>query len=248
MDIAFRLIYGSCILLAAIGILFLFHYMKDKQTQRKIEYAEKLVQQQKAQYDLLFEQNSTIIKRNHDYKNFIIGILSELERKNYDAVKQKLLGELQAIQSVSEKTLTGSSIIDTILNHKIALAETKGAKLALSYKNVRDIHISGIDLSILLGNALDNAIEAAEKVEEKDRKTVRLFIALQGEKVIITVTNFVSHSIETDYLKTAKGDPALHGFGIINMKAIVSKYNGEISFSCVDNVFKTSIFMNNCAK
>lgn len=250
LNLSLNFVYIVSLILLVMSNVLIFHYIdgivETLQNEQRLAYAEKLVQQQKKQYDLLFEQNHTIMKLKHDYKNFIIGTLSELEQKKYSSVSKRLHNEINAIEDFSKKALTGNSIIDTILNHKIAAAKDKNISIDLSYKNIHQINISGIDLSILLGNALDNAIEATEKLLEKNNKNISVFIAQQDQRIIITITNFVLNNIEIDNLKTSKDDTLLHGYGIINMKNIATKYNGEISFSCVNNIFRTSIFLNNC--
>ncbi len=110
------------------------------------------------------------------------------------------------------------------------------------YSKLKYLDISGVDLSIILGNAIDNAIEATEKLENELDKIVEVGVFYKGKQVLITVENKVRENIDTEIFRSSKGEH--HGYGIINMKAIVEKYNGTIDFSCENGVFSVFVILN----
>ena len=213
--------------------------------ENKLMVAGELVKKQAEQYSLILSNHQQILKIRHDYKNFLIGILSELSQSNYEDIQNKLQIELKELSSTYRDVVSGNSIIDTIVNYKISSAKEKGIEIDYSYKGLANICVSGIDLSILLGNALDNAIEATEKLSNPDQKKISLFIILRGSKVIISIKNRVEREIDIQNLRTDKKDTVLHGYGILNMKTIAKKYNGDVLFTCNDFIFQTTIMIDN---
>ena len=209
--------------------------------ENKLILAEKMIEQQQKQYQMMFEENEVIHKLRHDQKNFIIGLLSQIQNKDYDEMVKQLNAQLQELQAGSGQNICGNSVIDTIINYKISEAKKKNIKIDFHYKGLHNIQISGIDLAILLGNALDNAMEATEKIEETEKRTVELYIYLKGNQLVVIIENNVIQNVDVDHLQTEK--TGNHGYGVVNMKSVVNKYAGSLSFFCEDKVFKTVIVL-----
>ena len=209
--------------------------------ENKLILAEKMIEQQQKQYQMMFEENEVIHKLRHDQKNFIIGLLSQIQNKDYDEMVKQLNAQLQELQAGSGQNICGNSVIDTIINYKISEAKKKNIKIDFHYKGLHNIQISGIDLAILLGNALDNAIEATEKIEETEKRIVELYIYLKGNQLVVIIENNVIQNVDVEHLQTEK--TGNHGYGVVNMKSVVNKYAGSLSFFCEDKVFKTVIVL-----
>ena len=200
-----------------------------------------MIEQQQKQYQMMFEENEVIHKLRHDQKNFIIGLLSQIQNKDYDEMVNQLNAQLQELQAGSDQNICGNSVIDTIINYKISEAKKKNIKIDFHYKGLHNIQISGIDLAILLGNALDNAIEATEKIRETEKRIVELYIYLKSNQLVMIIENNVTQNVDVDHLQTEK--TGNHGYGVVNMKSVVNKYAGSLSFFCEDKVFKTVIVL-----
>lgn len=209
--------------------------------ENKLILAEKMIEQQQKQYQMMFEENEVIHKLRHDQKNFIIGLLSQIQNKDYDEMVNQLNAQLQELQAGSDQNICGNSVIDTIINYKISEAKKKNIKIDFHYKGLHNIQISGIDLAILLGNALDNAIEATEKIRETEKRIVELYIYLKSNQLVMIIENNVTQNVDVDHLQTEK--TGNHGYGVVNMKSVVNKYAGSLSFFCEDKVFKTVIVL-----
>ena len=210
----------------------------------KLAAASELIAMQSQQYEDMIAHNDYISRLRHDQKNFILGILSELEQENYDAIKASLKKE---IAQLNESSLVNYSqgIIGAVVEHKKAAATERGIKIESSLSAVKNIQISPIDLSVILGNAIDNAIEATEKVEDPEKKVVLLNVSAPKGTIVITIKNPVSDTVDVRSLTSTKDDGDSHGFGIISMKKLAEKYCGEVFFSCENNEFKTNIVLRN---
>ncbi|WP_374937176.1 ATP-binding protein [Bacillus clarus] len=104
------------------------------------------------------------------------------------------------------------------------------------------------DLCIILGNALDNAIEACKKVLDMNRRFIHIHIFRKKVYLIIKITNsraterFVH---EKKLFHTTKEDKINHGFGLQNINKTVQKYDGHLHIKTTDNTFYLSIIMKN---
>ena len=106
--------------------------------------------------------------------------------------------------------------------------------------------MDSIDFSVLIGNAIDNAIEATQSVKTHD-KVINITIMTKNSNLLIIVKNPVDAKIDTQNLATTKKEFELHGFGVLQMTNLVEKYGGDIFFECDDKQFKTTIILNNNA-
>lgn len=106
------------------------------------------------------------------------------------------------------------------------------------------INIEDEDIVTLLANLLDNAIEAADKVTDKQRVIKIQFVDEQG-KVTISVRNPVGEALkkEGNRILTSKANKKEHGIGIINIQNVVRKYNGESIYSCSNGYFTHSVII-----
>lgn len=212
-------------------------------TENKLALAEQLIKKQSDQYKMLMYNNQSIIKMRHDCKNVLLGILSEMEAGSYDNVKSKLTANLTELESLAYMNITGNSVFDIILTYKTAQAESHGIKLSCQCHSLSNLDIPGTDISVLLGNALDNAIEATKKLSDDCEKKISVIIAYRNGCIWITVLNSVNKNIDTNNLSTDKMDSENHGIGIVTMRKIVEKYNGELYFECLKKQFKTVIIL-----
>ncbi len=206
----------------------------------KIAHANKLIELQTAQYRAMVENSYKLNKTKHDFKNFCIGLVAELNAGNTAAVEEKLCEVYEEAQLIKTDT---ANVIELLLQAKAEDAARREVSLQYECCNLPELRFSDVDLSIILGNAIDNAIEACERLEEK--RTVEVFVAFRNNIVIITVKNPVKENVDVNALHSTKADKAMHGFGIISMKQLVEKYEGELIFSCENESFTTTVIMNN---
>lgn len=101
-----------------------------------------------------------------------------------------------------------------------------------------------IDFTVLVGNCLDNALEATAKIKDPNKRWISIKINLDGTRLSMLVSNSVSISERVDvtnHIKTSKKDKTHHGLGLKSIKKTVSKYNGVMDFDCNDERFVIAI-------
>ena len=174
----------------------------------------------------------------------LIQIISQSKQNALKKVNEELIqmywkvGEYLSTESA--KTSFGDAYIDSLISHKLYEAKEKGIDIEVSCNIISIGKINPPDLGILIANALDNAIEASEKVEDKK---ITLKVMMKGSYLHMIFTNYCINK-EIDLSKTSKlHDKRNHGYGIKSMKHIVSLYNGRIKFDRKDNLMEVSVIL-----
>ncbi len=236
------LIGYSLLLLANMMIFNIIDALYDKAFfDSKIAMADKIIEAQKVQYSELIESTKQVMKVRHDYKNFCIGLVSELKEGRTEEAIALLQNEFQNNRNLSELS---DDILHTVVEIKNKEAKEKGIQLDFEYHALEKLMIPSIDMAVILGNALDNAIEATEKVTIH-LKRISLYSAIKNNTAIITIKNPTVEHVDVERLITTKSEINKHGFGIVSMRQLVEKYNGELVFSCEDKVFSVTIVLVN---
>lgn len=208
---------------------------------------EKLV----LEIDLKSKQNDEDIIRmhkemigwRHDMRNHVNTVLGLIER-NASNEAIEYIKEVDKRTSDFEKIrYTDNVALDSILTSKINLAKEKGINVKLELNISCEIKLTNIEICTLLGNLLDNSIEACEKLEND--KIIDLKMLAQEDKLIIKIKNNTNGKVnnENGVFKTTKTS-GIHGIGLSQINDIIKKYNGYIKRSHENNVFNTNIMIN----
>lgn len=137
---------------------------------------------------------------------------------------------------------TNHPIVDSVINQKFKQSKRKGIPLLMSINDLGNLKMEDEDIVILLGNLLDNAIEACEKIETNP-KWIKVRFLVQEENVIISVRNPILELIEIEDGKiiSTKDNRAEHGIGLKNIQSVVDKYGGECAYSSNQGFFTYTI-------
>lgn len=177
----------------------------------------------------------------HDYKHKIIAIKYWLDEGNVESVKEFIDKESENLTQKVFYIKTGNDVVDAIVNTKQKLAEEKNIVFAMNIAVPASCRVSDIDLVCILGNLIDNAIEACEKQEKKH---IDVIIKEVKKLLIIKVINSYEERLKEEPLTTKK-EKALHGIGLRNVKNIVDKYDGTYEMiQDEDEVITTIMILN----
>lgn len=179
----------------------------------------------------------------HDYRNHIQVLKNYAQNGDLDSINSYLDELDKDLQTVDTAIKTGNKITDAILNSKISLAKSKNIKISCDANVPIALSISEVDLCIIMGNLLDNAIEASLKLPESER-LIRIYIDIKGKQLYISVTNFAAQEKQKkigNVFKTTKGEG--HGFGLIRIDEIIKRYKGYISRNSESGAFTTEVLL-----
>lgn len=199
---------------------------------------------QKQQYDYQLQQSVAVRRFKHDLVNHI-GVLRELMNEKKTEEAKEYIDTLWNIQDEFDlKIHTGDSFLDVIVNYYLYLAIRENIEFVVLGKLNEKMPLEMFDITTLMGNILQNAVEAAVKA---DVPRIRVEFVEHKKEIFIVVSNSVVKKIntKTDFFMTSKKDKENHGFGLKNIAATVEKYHGECYMeSIVENreaLFKISI-------
>lgn len=229
-----------------IVIFVIFKEMEHLQ-QEKMQ-AALLKQQNEAQeafYKESIQKNQQLKEIIHDEKNFLLGLIGLLQNQQINRAIVEMENKIdQLVGNITD--YTGIISLDTVLTAKVEQAAQAGIALRPAIALYGEIYIEFLDLVVLLGNALDNAIEATKQVM-KEEKVIHVTMKLQDDFLLLEVRNPVCKKvkIQNNWIITSKQDSYLHGLGLSNMKRVTNKYNGTMLLNCSETVFELKILMEN---
>lgn len=181
------------------------------------------------------EHQDEIRKINHDMKNILLSVMGAIDKTDNKKAEEIISSCLDKISCEYEY---GNDTLSMLINSKKAAAERQN--ISFEYQAVTSsIEINETDLCILLGNMLDNAIEACchVKVERRIEFKIR---SLENILYISCRNTCTENKLN---LETQKLDKHNHGIGIKSMNEIVDKYGGNIHFECDDGLFVCEIIL-----
>lgn len=216
-----------------------------------ISYEEKykkiILAKQNEYYINHFElMERSIRERNsekHDFKNHL-SVISTLIQKNEQGKAEEYIKRIMdRYQSVKEYNYTGNLEIDSLINYKIQEAEKNDIKMNAELSIPENLQVDSYDMTIILGNIIDNAIQATKKIEKN--RNIDLKINFTKGRLLITMTNPFNGEIkyENNRLTTLHEDKDNHGFGLSNVNAVLEKYNGTLDIEHTNNLFSLTILM-----
>ena len=248
------LLYGSsegtealwiCVstLIINLSVFYLYHMMVEnyKNVRENDIYKQQTYAYQN-QLDVIMESQNCIKALRHDMKNHILALQMLLQKKDWEEADRYLSSMQDFMANPSEYITTGNDTIDSLLNYKLQRANDVLNTVEARINIPERLILHSFDLNVVLGNLIDNAIEAASQTEEKKLK---IAIKLDKGVLFINIRNSCQGIAEgkVQHLETTKADGPNHGIGLRNVRRIVEKYHGEMDFLCEGGKFETDIIM-----
>ena len=179
----------------------------------------------------------------HDYHNHIQAMQACLALGDTDGL-DAYLGRLnQDLARVDTVLKTGNVMVDAILNSKLSLAKARQVAVHAKAAAPKRLTVADVDLCVLLGNLLDNAIEACAGLPDSDARFLRVYLGVLKGQLYISVTNAAGSDIRragSGYVSTKGGG---HGFGLTRIDRIVEKYGGYVNRQHEPGVFATEVLL-----
>lgn len=214
---------------------------KKSQMRQELAVMNLLWKKEQEQYELARENIALINQKCHDLKHQIRAIrnVSSEERDRY-------LEEIEDSVRIYEAIVkTGNEVLDTILTEKSLYCKERGIVVSCVADGSQMDFIHTVDLYAILGNAMDNAIEAVEKFKQAEKRQIDVLIYRQQNFLVINVINPLKGELvyEEELPVTTKGDRKYHGFGLKSMRYLVKKYDGFLNVSTEDGCFSLKILI-----
>lgn len=225
------LITSASLFLYSLLVSHIRHKEADKMNRELLDL-------QNAYYVELQKKNWDIRCFKHNIKNHIICLKYLLENKNLTAAVEYISQMEEQIKQFSPRYHLGNPVVDAILNEKSTFINEKNIDLKTHGTFPHTIKITDYDLCTIFANALENAVEACNEVTGK--RFIKIQIGYYNEYLSIIIVN---SSVAEKDLKTSKKDKVNHGYGLVNIKKTVEKYNGNLKIEQAHESFKVDIIL-----
>lgn len=246
----FAAICCICFLIVDLSTFLLYHavcqnaaHIKQRDSYRQLLYYYK------NQIAVIVESQNSIRALRHDMKNHFLHLRIQLENKKYEDALCYLDAMMENLKGNMEYVSTGNTEADCLLNYKIRIAKKVLKKVEYQIQIPVDCEWKSFDFNIVMGNLLDNALEAAQDSEEKFLKIV---IYVNKGILLIHVANSYKNIPSRkgrQFLSTKqKSDingmkEACHGIGLQNVKRIVEKQNGDMELHYENGLFEADVML-----
>ena len=225
--------------LVTLVIYLLYRLLDGIYDRRVAAYQNKLL---KNEVDEVHNIYLTMRGWRHDYHNHMQSVKAYLAMNNLAEARAYLDALEQDLEDINLLFNTGNINADAVLNAKISLAVKKGIKV--DYKAVvpKTLAVSDIDLCVVIGNLIDNAVEACEKVAP-EHQFIRLYIGILQKQLYLSVSNATCETVrkfDEQYISSKRGN---HGHGLKRINKIVDKYGVFINRKNEPGVFVTEIML-----
>lgn len=242
LDKVIGFFFGVVFLVTFLTLTLIFRI--EKASRREIETRLKLQQiemELKKNQDMI-SVTENLRKLRHDMNNHYGLIRNFIYTKNYEGLKEYVDQLYVDVDKANDMVISENKVLSVILNLKKSKAKAQEIDFQ-SFVTADNLNMQEKDITTLLGNILDNAIEGAAK--SKGIKYIDFSIQKTESGCVISCENSIGEKpvIKRGKLITSKSNASHHGLGTENIRDIVTKYRGEIRFDFDDEIFSVRIIM-----
>lgn len=226
------LIIASGLLYTEIVIVFYTISLQEKEnTQHSLELANHHYAMQKEYYEQFHSQQEQTQALWHDIKKYIRAVEAE-------GNSSESLGQLQkAVDSITSVVDVKNRVVNIILNEYVQIAKQEETEFALDVRIPSELSITAADLYIILGNTLDNALDACGKLPKEERK-ISLQLLLHNQMLFYRISN----PYTPEYLTRKRS--RFHGYGLKNVRECATRNNGTMDISTDNNQYTVTVLIN----
>lgn len=225
--------YLAVILLDCIAVMYQKSVYELAGSEREQERYRLLLEQNRKQYQISKDSMEQVNIKCHDLRHQ----LRHFRKEN--RVDEAALQEIErAVDNYDTTVHTGNAALDVILTEKMLICRNRKIGFTCMAEGKGLDYIDPTDLYALFGNALDNAIEATERLDDAEKKQISLTVRPIGGFYSIQLQNYCSEPLQFEHgiPQTSKPDKQNHGFGVRSMQLLTEKYGGELSFRQEEDV------------
>lgn len=220
------------VFIGILGLMLEFNMLSLKNIEHENAVINKLMHESRENYEFEKSMIDLVNVKCHDLKHQ----LACLEKHRSAEELKELKDTIESYDSIFK---TGSDALDVVLLKKVKLCREKEIELTCLADGEKLSFMSEADIYTLFGNVLDNAISAADKVKEKDKRIICINIMQTGSFIDIQTMNYYEGVLNyvNGLPRTDTNDMLFHGFGMRSIKMITEKYGGDMRIRDEENIF-----------
>ena len=226
---------------AVVSVILTVLILKNKYDRRLSDFQDSVLKKQRDEVQNIYQ---TMRAWRHDYHNHMQSIKAMLEMGKKEELSEYLDNLEKDLDSIDIAIRTGNVGLDAILSSKVSIARKNNIEVNCTAKVPQDLTVSDVHLCAIVGNLMDNAIEACEKIPQGTApRFIRIYIGLFKSQLYISVTNSTceKHRKRLSELVTSKlGE---HGFGLRRIDKLAEKYDGYVNRKNEPGVFAPEVML-----
>ncbi len=218
------IVYPICVssVFSGFGCIYLAAYIC---ASMRTAYRVRELERKQAYYRDRMKDEDRVRGIYHDMKNHLLVL--QAQAGDGQEIRRSVQGLQDQIRAYEDYYHTGNEFLDIIIRDKARAAQDKGIDFSAMLSLEDSAFLDSLDISTIFGNALDNAIEASEKLPEGQRAIIAKAGRIR-DILVVSVENNAPPEAEA-FGRTTKKDERAHGFGIPNIKKAVERYGGQCS-------------------
>ncbi len=234
---------GICVLIICLVMFYIYHFFLNHiENEYKNRLLEEIISGYKKELNLIKKSELKVEGMRHDLKNHLLELKALSEKRQYNKLSSYIEDMYNDLPNGKKYSKTGSYELDSLINYLIE-EDGRGLKdVNVKITVPESIEINNYKLNIIIGNLLQNAIEAALKSEEK---RLSLNIKMVNNILLINIENSFSNIINFDgeEIISTKTGIEKHGIGLKNVKRIVEEQRGMMDIIAKDNSFTVKVLI-----
>lgn len=224
---------------------FIFFEKEEELEEQNLKefFLKQQIKNQRTYYQSLESSNEEMRKIRHDLKNAFIALSGYLDIGDVNAAKQYVDRQIHTIKQLTYST--GYPAIDAVVNDKKTKALEKNIQFDMKISLPKELLVDEMDLCVILGNALDNALEACERMPCGQGEII-LSLRKTGEMLLLDIKNPIDKEPVKDSngMVTTKKDQVNHGFGLKTIYQLTKQYDGTMDYEVKNGWFYLMINLN----
>ena len=240
------------LMITAVGIMYIniivYALFEALIKQSEVELKHKLTSQQYElqlkHYEQLIDNRRKILEMIHDFKNHIIAIEALASENKMLQLWDYLHAIKKETGNIIKTVDTGHPVIDAVLDEKKHVANNAGIDMSIKVMLPEAFGVTNVDICIVLGNAIDNAIEACQKIRDNNiKKEINIKLFVNKSYLVIVISNTTAGPVAAADAENLNEKKLIHGYGLNNIKHTVEKYGGNMQITQTDQTFTLNLIM-----
>ena len=240
-----KLAFAAIVVMMTGGVIL--YYVLSYGLERQRNLRERLAQQPleglQMQYELITQQQMELGRQRHELKNLYLSIESMAEKQDTAGILELVRQKGALLAEGKGRAATGNRVVDAVLNYRIEREEVQEISYELKLNIPTTLNLSDVILSGVLGNLLDNAIEASLYLPREARQVI-VSMYIDRKNLFLEVINNFDGTIRTDgkgQLVTRKKDKTGHGYGLSVIQDLLDAKDGNIQLLWSDRQFQARV-------
>lgn len=238
------------LVLISLGYMLIFMGIASSSKVISLQYNYKIVENQvelqRQNYKKLSETIELLYALKHDIRHHFSAIKTMVAEQKNGRALEYIEQFNQSEQYKTIPTLCDNFAADSIIKYYMSIALGRNIDFTVNINIPEDLGINSLDLCVVLGNCLDNAIDACDKLDDSQIKQITLTSKIVGTHIVFKIVNSFNGKLNkiNNVIKSSKEEPG-HGIGLSTIHETVNRYNGNVDYKYTEDRFEITILMCN---